>query len=311
MLHWDGQAWTVQESPTDYHLFDLEFLSPGRGWAVGGQLIDITTSDRVILQWDGTEWREVPAPVSQPFNWELTSIAMSSEKDGWAVGATSMLHWDGVSWQEYSNEFGDLRAVAALDSQNAWIVGEDLSTNKGIILHWDGAKWARLYTAKFGLRSISMVTPDFGWAVGGNFEDTRGGSVILHWNGEEWTEVPSPTTLPLSFVWARDRLDGWILAGGDNPNTGFEGAVFRYVAKPAITSTQSATASVIPTKTPAATLVHTLPAPTLMASQTSVPGKPENTTPQNVNVWLVGTALFALLAGIIVLILRRQRSPEA
>lgn len=294
ILHWDGSNWTPQASPTDYNLFDLTFLSPELGWAVGGKVIDITTFDRVILAWDGTAWREVPSPESSPLNWELVSISMSSSSNGWAGGGTSLLRWNGSIWEEFSNDFDDIKSIVALNEDNAWIVGRDLDANTGFVDHWDGEHWYRVHTAQYQIRSLSMVSPDFGWAVGGNFETDRGGSLILHWDGQRWTPVASPIGLPLNFVWALDRADGWILAGGDNVNTGFEGGLLRYHP---FGPTEASATTVMPT-----TIVATsnLPSPHLTVTPTvvEVPNTEIPNTTTSHQLWRI-----APVAAVVVLLL--------
>jgi hypothetical protein len=321
LLHWNGQSWNNESSPTPkfYDLFAITFLSPTLGWAVGGggDLDRNIAPDSLILKWDGEKWIRVSSPGHYP----LRSIAMSSEQDGWAVGENNeILRWDGQSWQTYAIPGLDdffYYSIAMSNSDDGWIAGWRLSQNKfgrytqeGILLHWDGSKWSEYKRFDYGLFSISMVASDFGWAVGGNTYDSNGSSLLLHWDGKAWTEFPSPTTLPLHFVWAHDTQDGWLFAGGDNINSGFEGAVFRYVIEPTPTPTSSATASAVPTNTPPATATH--------ISSTSTPflptATPTNTSSESMNsfssqgvAWLLVASLLVVVAGGAVFIWRQRR----
>ncbi len=328
ILHWDGARWNNVPSPTEYDLYGLAFVSPQLGWAVGGRSGDIAygdNPDRIILNWNGRTWEKVTSPISSPLNWGLVSIGMSSAQDGWAVGDYIMLRWDGSRWQEYPSAFDiEFQAVVSLSSQDAWIVGDDYTTHEGVILHWDGNQWAENHRSKLGLRGIVMVTPDFGWAVGGNNVNTLGGSVILHWDGNTWAEMSAPTRLPLKFVWANNKSDGWILAGGDNINSGFEGAILRYVPPPIASATTTvrptavASSSPFPTLTSTAILATTLtPSPSLtplpsasppIATSTSTPFPSASGPAQNLLPWVVLVVLLLLLVGgTMVLAYRRRR----
>lgn len=265
IIHWDGEQWNQVFSPTDYSLYDLSFLSPNVGWAVGGNFTvtdprDPSTMkvDKIILNWDGVSWNIVPTPKEIPLNLELLSIGMVSENDGWAAGKGEILRWNGKEWITHVTtisylgylEFEDIQVV---DSQDVWFVGWHIAAETGHILHWDGTELKEVFKTNLGLYKIDMVSPDFGWAVGGNNITSEGGSVLLQWNGIEWKEVESPTTLPLQFVWADSELDGWILAGGNNPNAGYEGAMFRLIEELAPSETPSITPTVPPPETVTAT----------------------------------------------------------
>jgi photosystem II stability/assembly factor-like uncharacterized protein len=323
ILHWNGLDWKVVPSPTDKEteLKAVAFLSPRLGWAVGGRVTEENSGtlafDSLILKWDGSVWAKVPNPAHYPLN----AIAMSSEKDGWAVGPGIVLHWDGVSWQKYSkpqlHDDFTYYSIAMNGSEDGWIVGQRVYktntnlgyTQEGIILHWNGSEWTEFQRTKLALYSVSMVTPRFGWAVGGNNLDSFGGSLLLHWDGSAWIEVPSPTTRPLAFVWAHDIHDGWIFAGGDNINSGFEGAVFRYVIELTPAPASSATASAIPTNTSPATATRIPTTPTLSVPIATPPNTPVevNGPFQNIGLWLFVIGLLTVFAGAALFILRRWR----
>ena len=156
-----------------------------------------------------------------------------------------------------------------------------------------------------------MVDPGFGWAVGGNNNNNFGGSEILHWNGKKWEEYPSPTEVPLNFVWANTRNDGWLFAGGMVFGATGEGnAAFRYVIKPEATSTPTATAWVIPTTTTISTTVSN------SATETSAPVSPTVTplsassrSPNRVYLPIIAiiALLLVLLAGGVVFIWRQRK----
>ena len=266
IIHWDGEQWNQVISPTDYSLYDISFLSPNVGWAVGGNFTvtdprDPSTMkvDKIILNWDGVSWNIVPTPKEFPLNLELLSIGMVSENEGWVAGKGEILRWNGEEWSRYiptvpNLEYIDIEDIQVVDAQNVWFVGHKTAT--GHILHWDGTELKEVFKTNLGLYAIDMISPNFGWAVGGNNITSEGGSLLLQWDGVEWKEVQSPTTLPLQFVWADSESNGWLLAGGNNPNAGYEGAMFRFVSKsvpsenPTLTSTSTPLNEITPTLIP-------------------------------------------------------------
>jgi photosystem II stability/assembly factor-like uncharacterized protein len=315
ILHWDGSKWESMAPEVDYHLYATSFLSPKLGWAVGGG-VGYTPTDpenySIILKWDGVRWKKIPNPGRFP----LATIAMLSEDDGWAAGDLGvLLHWDGRTWKDFpapdKDLVGGFTALSFVAPDNGWLVGGSVSEDWGVILHWDGKSWTEIQRTKYDLYSIAMVDSEFGWAVGGNNNNNFGGSVILHWDGKTWEEYPSPTEVPLNFVWANTHDDGWLFAGGVGFGATGEGnAAFRYVIKPEASSTPPKTASVVPTTTSISTTVSNsvieTSAPIL---PTGTPLSTSNRSTNSVNLQIIALiALFMVLITGGVVFIRRQRN---
>ena len=97
LIYWDGTKWEPVAAPaipggitptghTSATLKSVFFTAPDDGWAVGFPGKNETST----LHWDGVEWRHVslsPALLGQipPI---LTSVYMTSETNGWIVGAS-------------------------------------------------------------------------------------------------------------------------------------------------------------------------------------------------------------------------------
>ena len=137
-------------------------VSATDGWAV---------SD-CILRWNGSTWD----PASSPTWSALSSVAMLTAQDGWAVGAGSVfLHWDGRAWANMNAALiGQGHSVAMLATDDVWSVGVGIQ-------QWDGQAWSsvRSPTAR-SLAHVAMISPGDGWAVG------RG--AILRYTGPAPTE---------------------------------------------------------------------------------------------------------------------------
>jgi hypothetical protein len=113
-----------------------------------------------MLHFDGTSWQPVQLPAipggfsSDPIVSDITSIAMVSRDEGWAVG--------------------------------------NIASGGSVTLHYTGGAW-RLdpFAIDEPLYSISMVSGDEGWAVGAvrnlSGANAKATGVILHYLGGTWS----------------------------------------------------------------------------------------------------------------------------
>ena len=125
---------------------------------------------------------------------------MSSAGDGWAVGGTTMLHWNGATWTQSPAASCSLSAVSMVSASDGWAVGD-------CILHWDGTTWIRVFNPSwFALTSVAMVSSSDGWAVGP-------GGVFLHWDGRAWANANATPYSPLGVALASSR-NGWAVGWG-------------------------------------------------------------------------------------------------
>lgn len=301
ILHWDGHQWKITSAPIGYDdfLFDLDFVSPTQGWAVG-------VEDKqgfhvgIILKWDGKQWIRRKILDAGVF----VAIDMISPRDGWLVDSVNhMFRWNGKEWIIYDmpNLSGYFSAISMADSDNGWMAGYDGKGpgGQGILWRWDGTQWSEFQRTRLGLNSIAMVSPDFGWAVGGDWG--VGGSLLLHWDGQAWTEYPISTNNPLTFVASNGTDDGWIFAGREDNPPYDQVQVFRYRLTPSATATLPPTASVVPSAT-ATPIPPTVP-PTSVPI--TIPLQPSKTSP-NISSGALIAALIVLLI-IAALFLSRQR----
>jgi len=173
-------------------------------------------------------WNIVSSPnqgeAGGDFDNELTSLAVVSANDVWAVGdwgtygaarSTLALHWNGSSWSKVatpngSNEVNWLSGAAALASNDVWAVGStatnppEQSTSKTLIEHWNGSAWSVVTSpnptpplsgggpVNNQLLGVAAVAPNDVWAVGQSTDFGAGQTLIVHWNGTAWSVVPSP-----------------------------------------------------------------------------------------------------------------------
>jgi hypothetical protein len=104
--HWNGTAWSIVTSlnpGTDHNfLGGIAAVSANNIWAVGGYDSAGGPRQTLIEHWNGIAWTQVPSPnVGTSNNW-LSSVAVVSASNAWAVGASSVAQIPGrritTSW---------------------------------------------------------------------------------------------------------------------------------------------------------------------------------------------------------------------
>lgn len=209
IVRYDGKEWRPSPLPDPYkhfHIFDLFFLSPDNGWAVGEDQV-VPKKQGVMFHYDGKGWSFVDNPSTD----SLVSIHFTSPENGWAVGADSnLLHYDGTRWEKVQPpKFCYLSRVFLSSPDDGWAVG-----NEGVILHYDGTAWSAVPSpTKEHLYGLYFPNSQEGWAVGDM-------GTLLHYQGGNWTLSPSPTELTLFSVYFRSPEEGYAV--------GSSGTILRY-----------------------------------------------------------------------------------
>jgi photosystem II stability/assembly factor-like uncharacterized protein len=217
-----GATWSVQKDGVPY-LNDVQFVTPYRGWAVGG-----TYGDGVILATTdgGAHWDAQTYPIAGP----MRGVHFVSPERGWAVGGAV----GGNGWILDTTNGGDdwslqktttsvpLHDVCFSDFTHGWAVG----ANGNIWATLNGADW---FTQTSGItETLSGLYCDdqLGWAVSdGTLLATRDG-------GDTWvvqdSGYPSATFADVDFNgpgwgWVagvdHDSYESLILVTGDQGST--------------------------------------------------------------------------------------------
>lgn len=170
---------------------------------VGGQLF--------LARWDGTEWRQVDAPVTSGGSGaEITAIKAFASDDVWFVGSwitptgwpALTMHWDGSGLSIIEAPFPtpgtpgwSLAGVDGVASNDLWAVGHgsdgDMSTLPYVI-HWDGTDWQLADVPapgdSMGFGAALALSSDDVYAGGSWFTAGVGyGPMIMHYDGSAWT----------------------------------------------------------------------------------------------------------------------------
>lgn len=203
IAHTTGQSKWTQDilpapAPGDYYSFsDIWAANMNDVWAVGS-----SRYRGLLLHWNGQEWKVFDSP-SQ---WGLVAVWGSSPTDVWAVGDVgSMIHWDGVGWQQYSKDAAagqTLKKSWGADAHDIWTVG-----SQGTITHWDGNRWTLNTTKKYGnLTGIWGSKSDNIWAVGD-------AGLSLHYQAGVWTlgSIIGPENI--AAIWLASDGNGFAVGG--------------------------------------------------------------------------------------------------
>jgi len=236
-----GDSWTSDGTGIDAgaNLRAVSFVNETTGWA-GGYLGSSGDSGKLYKYSSGT-WSNVSLPAGIKQIW---GVHMSDATHGWAVGrpttygagkAVALRTTDGNTWNLVNTGLGnnvDLYGVDATND-NAWAVGQDTVTHKGVAVRYNGSTWTTVEkTDSINLISVDMVDGVTGYAsgygapVGTEFADGRvykttdGGA---SWNMS--AGFPSTTPHLMAAISFADANNGFVTGGeGRTYKTGDGGA---------------------------------------------------------------------------------------
>jgi photosystem II stability/assembly factor-like uncharacterized protein len=203
-----GRTWSQQESGTEKQLFDIEFVDPSNGLAVGHFGTVLRTRD------GGNHWEDI----SRKEDASLNALDLVDGSTGWVVGEFgTILRTDdfGNAWSKQLNPVEDasLFGVDFANKSVGYATGID-----GIILKTEdgGNTWIREESDAADTIWSVYATGDHAWAVG-----LRG--TALHTNASQanWKRIKD-----LEEIW------GWLRAVHfAGPKAGWvvgeEGMIFR------------------------------------------------------------------------------------
>jgi len=170
LYHWDGSEWSEYQLNVD-EIEDMCFVDSSNGW-----LVD---EDGKLYHYNGIGWSfYVDLSVtweSDDQNWGYGILSFYNNSSGWFFYQDNyrpiwdIFHFDGNSWNEYSEEpfKSDSRYIYDIfniSESDVWAVG-----NKGCIYHYDGSKWKSVSSPITShLYGLYMLSNSDGWAVGAN-----------------------------------------------------------------------------------------------------------------------------------------------
>jgi hypothetical protein len=200
IVHWNGTAWKQVPSPHVSNfaggptLRGVAATSATNAWAVG-DTGSVGAFQALIEHWNGTAWKQVPAPASSGTP-VLIGVAATSTSNAWAVGTncggcnggqtpgTLTVHWNGTAWKQQPSpspggNSDQLESVAATSATNAWAVG---FSSTALIVHWDGTAWKQQSSPNpaAGVGGVAATSATNAWAVGAYRSGGKTHTLTLH-----------------------------------------------------------------------------------------------------------------------------------
>lgn len=144
-------------------------------------------------------------PWTSPTTTDLSSVYLTDETHGWAVGRNgTILKFDGINWVNSSSPTSqNLLDIYMIDSTNGWACGEGTA-----ILKYDGSNWtvgATLNGAGSAF-SICFSSPYTGWL--GTYNHG-----LYKYNGNNWSSHPCPIS-HIEDIFFIDSIHGWAVGDG-------------------------------------------------------------------------------------------------
>jgi len=171
MVHYDGNAWTPVTMPENHWFYDL--------WGHGYSQYMLVGYQGLAWIYTGAQWIELDTGTQQ----DLLGVWGSSWEDVFAVGsAGTVLHYDGDGWTPMeSGTVEDLHGVWGRGASDIFAAGagpglgggEGTQEARAVALHYDGESWRTI------LSNQGMVL----FGVSGDANETIwvGGSTVLEY----------------------------------------------------------------------------------------------------------------------------------
>jgi len=206
VLRHDGNDWYLFE--TEVSFYKIYGIAEDDVWFLTGSY----NSD--LYHWNGSEFEYFNL---YPGNYGLWDISFGTTNDGLAVGDYKFVyHWDGVSWDLITYDFGGEYSCVAYDTPTSAFIGGD---NLAI---WEGGEYHRDYDYNGTYNGLHFSSPYEGWMYGGEPVEgiPQGDDFIWHWDGIEWTRSEMPHFMSPWDVFSIDYSDAWMVGIDDDGNCG-------------------------------------------------------------------------------------------
>jgi len=230
IIHYDGQSWSIMDSPVEKAYFKCIWGSSASDVFVGGS----KGGKGIILHYDGA-WHtmDIPPEVSEAGSGTISGIWGFSDKDVYAVNTNGyILHYDGNAWQvikrmTITDPFvGDLPVpfddIWGSSDQDIFAV----SSGYDCIIHYDGQDWSKMIQYEHPMYLGKGI---WGSSSRNVFASARGQDLVsedgcgffkktvLHYDGTEWKpmeDIPQGEN-PNTAIWG-DSAENVFVAGGSS-----------------------------------------------------------------------------------------------
>jgi hypothetical protein len=211
LSRWDGAAWVQFGQPFQTNTYNhvLDMASYNNRLLVFGSMVRSASSayGRSVLEWDGSDWRELGGGIKAGAFDGVTSLAVAggnlyaaSSMESLLVGGRMMRNlarWDGTAWADVSYDGAPyMIQITALAGAGSilYAAGSQYSpatsSTTYFVARLDGAVWTTLSTGFNGAIN-TLAWSDGVLYAGGNF--TSVGTVpargLARWDGAAWSDV--------------------------------------------------------------------------------------------------------------------------
>ena len=172
-------VWTQVISPTTRDLYATKMVSDTEAWAVG--------QGGTILHYLNGSWIDESAVASAGGS-DITGVDSTENGDAWAVGGSSILHYNSGKWETFPfSGGGTLKAIDMINANDGWIVGSK-ADGDALILRYTGGSWQPVESKlKEQLNTVNALGPSEVW-VGGKSR-LLGSPAIYRFDGNRWQKA--------------------------------------------------------------------------------------------------------------------------
>jgi hypothetical protein len=184
ILHFDGESWSEEETPSRYGYNDIWGSSPTDIYAVGTD----------VAHFNGVEWTDLDLGISG----SVRQVWGTSSTDLYFRSWAGVFHYDGTTLTELG--FGENFSISDL-----WASGPDdvyVVTRSEMVHHYDGTEWSE----------YELAAP----VSGRRFYEVSGasannvlvcGSATMLYDGADWVEIAHEDISSISAVWCNGAND--------------------------------------------------------------------------------------------------------
>jgi hypothetical protein len=234
VLHWDGNAWSTMDTPTQKTIFSIQGISGSDVWAVGGDGYASDHHERsLVMHYNGADWSLVNPPVFSDFTYTLQGLSSIAANDVWAVndGGPSLVHWDGSSWQFELISLaleGKFYATFAFGPDHLFACG-----SHGQIVHRDHGVWKLEQKTETGSFSVNLLTSIWGADLDHFYVAGTYGQIYKRNPDGSWTSItlpqPNEEDNSIRAMWGSSASDIYLMGNthirhwdGSNPPVRYE-----------------------------------------------------------------------------------------
>ncbi len=214
ILRYDGNQWYVFADHLGEGVGSVFAISDDDVWFSCWEPYDEGNGSD-LFHWNGSELEFVNL---YPGNLGISDIAFGSANDGLAVGYYKFVyHWDGISWDLITYDYGGEYSCVAYDTPTTAFIGGDY------LRRWENGELNWYLDYDYGTyNGIHFSAPDEGWMYGGEptEEHPEGDGFIWHWDGVAWSRASRPDFMFPWEIFSIDYYDAWAVGIDDTGNCG-------------------------------------------------------------------------------------------